>query len=258
MGILSFFSNLFKTREYVYHSSGKDAKFESNPRQWMLASDALLQKGDWNHIDILGGNIRTPWITKGIRYNLKRSWDILDREDLLKRVEHLKMHGSRWIETVDLDSWEKVPWLLSLYGTYKSEISSMKQELEELKDDGEYGSSVDNLEYLIQSVDTYGTNIEKNDFLAWDYIRAIHLLWWGYVAEFLTEDEAFDMMKPFAQKLQEQFDSWDEMSANYMAGRGYWDYDKIDQQFLEKDRQALLHDTESPWVQIGFKSVKLV
>lgn len=144
---------------------------------------------------------------------------------------------------------------MTSYLESKNNVSKLQINLDagSVEDEDEYAE----LEFIVSSVKEHGKNIEKNDFLAWDYIRALHILGWGYLAEYLTEDEAYTMMKPFAKQLQEQFDSWDEMSENYMLGRGYWNYDETDHDMLEEDRQKLLKDAASPWVQIGFKSVKL-
>lgn len=156
--------------------------------------------------------------------------------------------------TVDQDSRKEIPGFLAMYKDTQKNIVQLGRNLDagSVEDEDEFAE----LEFMVGSVKDHGKNIEKNDFLAWDYVRAIHILGWGYLAEYLAEDEAYDMMKPFAKKLQEQFDSWDEMSENYLLGRGYWNYEETDHDMLEEDRQKLLKDAGSPWVQIGFKSVK--
>lgn len=58
--------------------------------------------------------------------------------------------------------------------------------------------------------------------LAWDLFRMSNLVQWGYVAGYVTYEEALTLLKPAATLLCANFTSWDEAYENYLDGYVWW------------------------------------
>ena len=63
----------------------------------------------------------------------------------------------------------------------------------------------------------------------WDYCRALNLLGYYYTAGYYTDTEALDKSLEIAQKVQEEFGSWDELIDSYMVGYEYWGEESSDE-----------------------------
>lgn len=53
---------------------------------------------------------------------------------------------------------------------------------------------------------------------AWDLFRVAHIASWGYAAGYLSADEALNLIKPAAQKLQQAYTCWDDAYADWIDG----------------------------------------
>lgn len=89
----------------------------------------------------------------------------------------------------------------------------------------------------------------------WDYARYVSLCGWGYIAGYLTEDEAWQRIMPAARRMQSTFDSWEDLGNNHVVGREFW---SLKQSQAPGDRtrksyQKLLADPSSPWVKLQWK-----
>jgi Zn-dependent protease with chaperone function len=87
---------------------------------------------------------------------------------------------------------------------------------------------------------------------AWDLVRSITLCRWGYLAGFITEDEAWDEIMPAARILQHLFSSWRELGRSYLSRRDLWSRDlNVDSDAARADLRALFREllflTTSPW-----------
>jgi hypothetical protein len=98
---------------------------------------------------------------------------------------------------------------------------------------------------------------ESNQFLAWDLCRLIFLARTGYAAGYLSKENAWPLIMSVAQTLQRAFKSWDELGADYLAGRKIWTGrihgDQHNQNFDPARYQAVYgllvnkEDKNSPW-----------
>lgn len=98
---------------------------------------------------------------------------------------------------------------------------------------------------------------QDKKLLAWDGIRLVHLAQWGYLAGYLQESEVWKMTLPTAKKLQESFDSWQDLGENYLSARSQNFSDNIGDEMMQEAFLKLLKNPASPWVQVGFKAVEL-
>lgn len=53
---------------------------------------------------------------------------------------------------------------------------------------------------------------------AWDLFRVAHIASWGHAAGYLSADEALNLIKPAAQKLQQAYTCWDDAYADWIDG----------------------------------------
>ena len=60
----------------------------------------------------------------------------------------------------------------------------------------------------------------------WDYSRALSLLSSGYLAGYLSKEDALNRPLDIARRVQKEFDSWDNFMASYFTGYEYWSDDE--------------------------------
>ena len=65
---------------------------------------------------------------------------------------------------------------------------------------------------------------------------------WGYVADYLTFEEAAEICVDAAKRLQERFSSWEEYQANYLLGN---DFDYCTTEHFEENHNYILERFES-------------
>lgn len=72
--------------------------------------------------------------------------------------------------------------------------------------------------YTKQVYQKYGSK----GILAWDLFRMSNLVQWGYNAGYVTYAESLALIQPAAQRLKDNFSSWEEAYENYLYGYCWW------------------------------------
>ena len=92
--------------------------------------------------------------------------------------------------------------------------------------------------------------------IGWDYARYVSLCRWGYVAGYLSEDEAWVRIMKAARLLQQTYGSWRELGENYLIGREFWSPAQTARngQLYEATFQRLVSDPQSPWVRLPWRT----
>jgi hypothetical protein len=87
---------------------------------------------------------------------------------------------------------------------------------------------------------------------AWDYDRYVALCGWGYLAGYLSEDEAWQRIMPVARLLQKTFSSWEDLGRNHIVGREFWSWEQTQDRgsLTLQSYKKLLTDPSSPWVKL--------
>ena len=96
----------------------------------------------------------------------------------------------------------------------------------------------------------------KKSLVGWDMIRYIHLCRWGALAGYMSEEEAWNRIKPVAQKLQKTFDSWEDLGDNYLIGRRFWNK-KVSLEGASEFQKIvdwLKTNKDSPWVKVDWNT----
>jgi len=94
-------------------------------------------------------------------------------------------------------------------------------------------------------------NKSKDDksLLAWDLSLYICICRWGYLAGYMHDAVAWEMIMPKAKRIQQEYSSWNEFAEHYMQGRRSWDesaYER-DKELFERAIRRLNQNKHSPW-----------
>ena len=166
------------------------------------------------------------------RRMLKRDWGVTDKASLTMQLDSLRDHGHHV-------AYQKEGARLSAMSD-----SDFAQLLTDQPD------KAAGLKALRASY----TKWKDKTGLAWDLCRAANMVNAGYGAHYFTEDEAWKRLMEIAQTAQGNFDSWQELSDNFLDGREIWANTR-DAQF-EACAKLLLNpgDPNSPWNQNPWKT----
>jgi hypothetical protein len=202
-------------------------------QMWALATCALLTESNGGRHDLLGGFEPTSQNAAAVQQLLSQWWGIENRDQLLETLAWIEAGGHR-------RSFDEI----AAYVTGAAP-DQMQQLMDSVSGDPELQNQVD---VAVEQ----GGQLAGISISGWDYSRYIWLCGQGYVAGYLTEAEAWSMIMPAARALQSTFDSWQDLSSNYLVGRRFWSYSQTlisGAQFTDT-RRALLVDADSPWVVI--------
>ncbi|HDZ69409.1 MAG TPA: DUF1266 domain-containing protein, partial [Phycisphaerales bacterium] len=161
---------------------------------------------------------------------VRPGWGIKSRFDLFNRLRQIDNGGHR-------KKFEEL-------GMHISSLSEeeYRELLEKTKGDNEKLQE-------IRIVKKYYEELGEKSIMAWDYGRDICLCRWGYMAGYVSEEEAWTRIMAVAQMLQNKFDSWEDLGRNYLIGRQFWSYEKTKEEghLFEDAYQRLLDMKSSPW-----------
>ncbi len=102
-------------------------------------------------------------------------------------------------------------------------------------------------------------NMPQANPLAWDLVRYIQLCMGGASLLYVQPEEAWGLMLRAGLELRSGYSSWAELAQGFTAGRTLWhaisqhsDSDDIraGDESLTRTLEALLHDSNSPWLRI--------
>jgi len=169
----------------------------SNLGPWARAMGSVLILLNDGNPYYFGGYQITEENKNGAVNILSASWDIGSRKDLLVQIQNLLAEGDRVAfrkEAKEMNDMSK-----------KQLNTAMKQLSGDLL-----------LHY--QLVQYNWEKWEGRGLLAWDMCRISHLVQWGYVAGYLSREEAQALIEPAARRLQKDFASWEDVQNNWLDG----------------------------------------
>lgn len=169
----------------------------SNLGAWTRAMGSVLIELNEGNAYVFGGYEKNQDNKAGAVRILESSWEIKGKKDLLQKIRKLLRTGDRTAfreEARDMNAMSK-----------KKLKTAMKQ------------LSGDMLIHY-QAVQYNWNTWKKKGLLAWDMCRISHLAQWGYIADYLTLEEAQAVMEPAVKKCRDNFASWDEVQNNWLDG----------------------------------------
>lgn len=204
-----------------------------NQKLWALATCAVLTESNNRRHDLLGGCERTPEEIKVWQDSLSKWWGDNNRADLLETLNWIEEGGHRQ----EFDEMAR-----TLSNATPVQFAKIKAQVP--------GNPA--LSNKVAIVMKYKSEFGAKSIIAWDYDRYVSLCGWGYIAGYLSEDEAWRRVMPVARLLQKTFTSWEDLGNNHVVGREFWSL-KHTQERGDRTRQCLaklLSDPSSPWVKI--------
>jgi hypothetical protein len=209
-----------------------NAQTSITPQQaWALGCSAILTERNHNRHDLLGMKFRTPKnIEDCNRFLIVSGWDIKNRDDLLDSLIWIENGGHRQ----SFQQWGEK--LLPLTDEeYQNLLTEHQSDVELLNE--------------IKITKKYFISLGDKSLFGWDYSRYISLCRWGYLAGYLSEEEAWQKIMPVARLLQDKFDSWQDLGENYLIGRRFWSYEdsKLLSYQYEDAFLRLIDMPSSPW-----------
>ncbi|WNY27463.1 DUF1266 domain-containing protein [Methanolapillus ohkumae] len=208
---------------------------------WALACAAPISLRDGFYLDSLqvkGGEERA-------RADLSMFWQVESRKELIQTLDSLWYEGQHLNYDLVLESVLNLPW-----PEWKSEIEKFTQENE----DGEntftlipHLESMETAFYILKQEKIIQTETVPS-VLAWDLGCFIHVCRLGFAAGFIREEEAWDSIMPAALILQEEFESWEDLSVSYLTGAIIWNNSYREQEAVLKNHTLLTQRPESPFL----------
>ena len=204
---------------------------------WALATCAVLTESNRRRHDMLGGCERGPKEIKAWQDSLAKWWGDNNREDLLGTLNWIEEGGHR-------REFDEIARDLS--AATPAQLANIRIRIAA-------NPSISNkVEIVLKYKDEFG----RKSLAAWDYDRYVSLCGWGYIAGYLSEEEAWQRIMPVARLLQKTFASWKDLGNNHVVGREFWSW-KHTQEGGDLTRQCyekLLTDLSSPWVLLKWET----
>lgn len=169
----------------------------SNLGLWTRAMGSVLIEINEGDPYVFGGYEKTENNKKAAAQILASSWNINNRNELLQQIQLLLKTGDRLAYRKEAKEMKAM--------SRKKLKTAMKQL------SGELLIHYQTVQYHLE---TWG----QKGLLAWDMCRISHLVQWGYIADYLSLEEAQAMIEPAAKKLKSNFKSWDEVQNNWLDG----------------------------------------
>jgi hypothetical protein len=173
----------------------------SNLNEWFLGVGAILGKRNNQDLYELGMAVRTPGNVQAQRRSLKSSWSVSDRDDLIETIINMTYFGHSMRFNYDVELFK------SLSKTEQNDILKNSEGVDK---------------YMWPYVMELDKKWDDKSIYAWDWFRMGHLCRWGYMAGYITAEEAYELFEPVAELLRETYNSWDEATENYLDGYAYW------------------------------------
>lgn len=222
---------LFVSEGFPAGSSAGAVPYTSDQKAWALGTCAVLTQVNKRSHQALGGRPPDAAGVKGTKALLSKWWSVHSRDELLAALKWIDDGGHRKI--------------------FDSLASAPEEQVAVLKARNESDPETFN---QITVAREYGPPLGSKSILGWDYARYVSLCGWGFLAGYLTEDEAWDRIMPVAQRLQSTFGSWDELGANYLIGRRFWSLANTEKTGAQYDDAVKWLETtpDSPWLRYAW------
>ena len=184
-----------QTQEETLQGHNEDT--DSNLGAWGRAMGSVLISMNDGSPYYFGGYEASEANKEAAASILESSWKISGREDLLKQIDELLHTGSRKDYLREAKEMKKMS---------KKELKKAMKQLS--------GSLLIHFELVQKNWEDWG----KSGLVAWDMCRISHLAQWGYIAGYLSLEEAQAVIEPAAGRLQKHFGSWEEVVTNWLDG----------------------------------------
>ena len=173
--------------------------------------------------------------TERCKFILKDSWNITNYDQLMAQVLDLMANGQNKSYTFLSELVDKNKGLSPIEIIKKECLTSYEGV---------------RLFYVCQVKDRLGI-LGIN---AWDYARCLNLLRWGISAGYITEEEALQHAEAAVDFLTQQYQTWDDFFAHYIAGRQFF---AVTEGKAKEYAQAAVESCKNVMKKINFDNLPL-
>jgi hypothetical protein len=188
---------------------GSDIKtIDISPEQelWINGTHAVLTVSNGLDVSIYGGAEPSPEMRIEFQCSLNCWWSITGHGELIDTISRLTsgMHNTRFLDDAEY------------YGITEITEEELIYELQHADDDTFF--------YFQAMFEAY-SRFGENAIMAWDLSRAVQLYSQGYMAGYISYDEALTGSLYAGKIIQETFGSWNDFWESYLYGYFYWSGD---------------------------------
>ncbi|GAB4424383.1 MAG: hypothetical protein OHK0039_41550 [Bacteroidia bacterium] len=205
-------------------------------QRWVLAAAALMARAEgWNLRQLPGQGQRLA------RQLLKKDWDIAD------------VHGFRDVQHWLYEEGHRHEFHEMIHRVAHFSSDQVREYLAEIAC-GAYGLDTpeeqEEERHRVAMIRENRRGIRYHSFMAWDYLRYIHLHLLGLAAGFISEAEMWQQLFQAGQVLQTRYPSWKQLSESFLLAREFWSVveDRQHGDTYRQVQQQLLTDPQSPWL----------
>ncbi|MDR0441469.1 MAG: DUF1266 domain-containing protein [Candidatus Accumulibacter sp.] len=203
------FARVDRLLDYEWNEFRKQKSELPDHIKWFNAVNAVSALSGEGDAELFGGDVKSPEVAVAVREALFECWEVNIRQDLLNWFE--KLYAGR----------------------------SAKQAQEIIDEITSEGGNPKNLN---ESSLHYLEWMQSKYAIAWDMGRMIWIASQGYLADYLSHDEAVAYCVKAGKKLQSLFNGWDEMFHHYMQGYIYWSEDDPDDEECEAYQRICIYN----------------
>ena len=200
------FSSLFGCKNDQITKDSITTVTKENQLIYVWSLNAILNNQNGASNVIFGGEKKTRRNESVYKDALNEWWEITDKNSLITTIENLTNGNMHHIGF-------KNDFSEFLNGS-ETEFKNDLLEAPDYKD-------------LLEELWKNKKSLKQKGIIAWDQIRAVGIIGWGYQAGYLTKEEAYNYSISVGTKLQQNFGSYQEMIVNYNIGYFTWSNDLV-------------------------------
>ncbi|MDE5597842.1 MAG: DUF1266 domain-containing protein [Lachnospiraceae bacterium] len=178
---------------------------------WFNATYAPLTYSNHCDWELVGGMRVSDYNQDLVKRGLSRDWGIEDKASALETVESLIKDGHRAKCRECLEELDEM-------GLLDVDEETLAQGLVD-------SGIQNNLFRYVIAYYMHQDGLDADYIAAWDLSRVNQLYADFYICGYMTYEEAMDASLKNSLKLQEMYDSWDDMVSAYMLGYQFWQSD---------------------------------
>lgn len=205
---------------------------DSDTVQWICSAYAIYTHLNRKDLGMIGGTApENEEMHQGaIKRALDSGWGITDHDTAVSTADWLLSGGHR-------KKYQKLLKEMRKHGLLIR--SREKAEKEAFKKDAD----VDEYIAAYEAYHEFG----KKAIDGWDYCRLLQVLGDCYQADYISLEECLDVSLKGAKRLQDTFDSWEEVCKSYLYGYFYWSHDSVQTEWRWEIYEELKEMEDGPF-----------
>lgn len=218
----------------------------TSEQQWAIACGADLAILNGQYLN----DLTTGFSRQHCRELLSEWWDIDSKEEVLDNIDRLFSEGHRIRYDIIWQALNTVSIKESKAFLREYVIKNQMEEEVVLK-------WLRNMRDALELFQKHGL-IRKDtqpEMLIWDYARIINMTRGSFDAEYLSREEALDIIRRCVSPIRNMYTSWKQLSLSYQFARCVWiGIEEANIDDMLGNMQTLLTNVDSPWVKLSWSS----